>query len=132
MRDWYLLALTFAPVLVLGFLERGGVEVAEWVRTVGIGWFVIGALILGWYDGWVQRAVIGIVIFIPLMGAMLLWTGAVSSGWPLAITVLLIAASVAVLVVLGLATGWFAEMRDAFRRAFGKESHHAKEVEPEA
>jgi len=128
MRDWYLIALTFAPVLVLGFLQRGGIEVTEWVRDIGIGWFVAGALILGWYDGWVKRALIGILIFIPLMGAMLLWTGAVSSGWPLAITVLLIPASVLVLVLHGLATGWFAEVGDAFRWAFGRDPRHAKDA----
>jgi hypothetical protein len=63
-----------------------------------------------------------------LMGAMLLWTGAVPSGWPAAIAVLLIAASVSVLVIFGLATGWFAEMRDALRRAFGKDRRQAKDV----
>ena len=128
MRDWVLLALTFAPVLVLGFLQRGGVEVTEWVRIVGIGWFVVGVLILGWYDGWVQRALIGILIFIPLMGAMLLWTGTVSSGWPLAITVFLIAASVSALVVLGFATGWFGELGDAIKRAFSRDTQQTKDV----
>jgi hypothetical protein len=127
MRDWYLLALTFAPVLVLGFLQHGGLDIPEWMRVIGLGWFVAGALTLGWYDGWLKRALVGILIFIPLMGAMLLWTGTVSSGWPLAITVLAIMTSISVLVVFGLATGWFAEVGDALKRAFGRDPRQAKD-----
>ena len=67
MRDWFLLAVVFAPLLVLGFWNGAVLTRLRGYRAIGIGWFVVGALILGWYDGWVKRALVGILIFIPLM-----------------------------------------------------------------
>jgi len=128
MREWALLTLTFAPIVALGFIYRMGGDPPTWLRVIGLGWFVVGALILGWYDGWLKRALVGVLIFIPLMAIFVWWSGAVPSGWPTAIAILLIFAPTAVLVVLGLSTGWFGEVRDDLRRAFGKEPRHAKDA----
>ena len=128
MRDWFILAAVFAPVFLLDLVQRSGVEAPVWIRVVGIGWFVVGALYIGWYDGWVKRALLGILIFIPLMGILLWWSGALPSGWATAINLLLVATSITVLVVLGVWTGWFAEVTEYLRRTFAKDHRHAKDV----
>jgi hypothetical protein len=128
MRDWFILAVVFAPVLVLGLFHRSGIESPDWIRVIGIAWFVAGSLYIGWYDGWVKRALLGILIFIPLAGILLWWSGALPSGWPTAINILLIATSIAILIVLGLWTGWFAEVAEYLRRTFAKDHRHAKDV----
>jgi hypothetical protein len=130
MREWLMLAVTFAPVVILGLLQRSGVEAPDWIRVVAIGWFVVGALVIGWYDGWVQRALMGVVIFIPLMAAFVWWSGAIPLGWPTALTLLLIAGSVGALVVLSVATGWFTEVRQDFRRAVGRDSGMPRTRDP--
>ena len=132
MRDWLLLALTFAPVLLLGLVQRSGEELPEWIRIFGLAWFVVGSLIIGWYDGWLKRALVGILIFIPLMTSFVWWSGALPNGWPTALGILLIAGSVSILTVLGLATGWFGEVQQGFKRALGKASSQAKDLGPEA
>jgi hypothetical protein len=130
MRELYILAATLAPLFVLGLLERSGAEPATWVRIVCLTWFAAGALYIGWYDGWVKRALVGLLIAITLMGIFILWTGALPGGWPTAVNVLLVLASATALVVVGLVTGWFAEMEDAIKRALGRAGEQAKDVEP--
>jgi hypothetical protein len=122
MRDWLLLAATFTPLLVLGFLERSGADPPDWIRAIGIGWFVAGALVLGWYDGWVKRALVGVLIFIPLMAAFVWWSGAVPSGWPTLVTILFIVGSTTVLFLIGLCTGWFEDVLNGFRRTSSRDS----------
>jgi hypothetical protein len=122
MREWLLLAATFAPLLILGLLERSDDEAPAWMRAIGLGWFIAGALVLGWYDGWVKRALVGVLIFIPLMAAFIWWSGAVPSGWPTVITILLIAGSTVTLALLGLKTGWFEEVLSVFRRPSANDS----------
>lgn len=129
MREFYLLVATLAPLFVLGLLDRGGVDTPTWIRVVGLTWFAVGALYIGWYDGWVKRALVGLLIFFTLMGLFILWSGALPGGWPTALNILLVAVSATVLVIIGIATGWFAEMRDAIKRAFGREAKQAKDVE---
>ena len=103
-------------------MQRGGVDVPAWIRAVGLSWFVLGSLYVGWYDGWLKRVLVGILIFIPLMGAFLWWTGAVPSGWPTAINILLIAISTAILIAIGLATGWFAGLLGGLKHASAKDT----------
>jgi hypothetical protein len=107
-------------VIVLGLLERDGVDMPTWIKVIGISWFVIGSLILGWY-GWLKRVLVGILIFIPLMGTFLWWIGAVPGGWPTAVNILAITASIAVLVVIGVATGWFAELLGGLKQTSAKD-----------
>jgi hypothetical protein len=131
-REFYLLVATLAPLFVLGLLERSGVEPPTWIRVIGITWFGAGALYIGWYDGWVKRALVGVLIFVVLMGLFVLWSGALPGGWPTVANVVLVAAAASVLVVVGIATGSFAEMRDAFNRALGRDAQHAKGTETKA
>jgi hypothetical protein len=126
MRDWLLLAATFTPVLILGLLERAGADPPASIRAISIGWFVIGSLILGWYDGWVGRALVGVLIFIPLIAAFVWWSGAVPSGWPTVITILLIAGSTLTLALIGLSTGWFEGFLNSFKRTSSKESQASR------
>ena len=129
MRDFYLLVATLAPLFVLGLLERSDADPPTWVRVVGLTWFSAGALYIGWYDGWVKRALVGLLFAITLMGIFVLWTGALPGGWPTVVNILLVVVSATVLAVVGLVTGWFAEMWDAIKRMFGREAEPAKDVE---
>jgi len=120
MRDWLVMGVILGPALALCLLQQGG-EVPTWAWVLAGGWAAAGGIVVGWYEGWINRVVVGMLVFVPCAVA-LAWTGGGEGAatWPTWLNVLLIAGPIVILVLVGSWTGWFSDAAEGLKRMFAK------------
>lgn len=120
MRDWLIMGVILGPALALCILQQGG-EVPTWAWVLAGGWAAAGGIVVGWYEGWINRVLVGMLVFVPFAVA-LAWIGGGEGAatWPTWLNLLLIAGPIVILVLVGSWTGWFSHAAKGLKQMFAK------------